>query len=480
MHLPVTYGHTGIGDILVHQFLQLRQTRDAVVHDEYLAIAAHFKADGLGNDLRREGVHFSLYGIAVGRWCLYDAQITGTHQRELQGSRNGRGGERQRIDIHLHLAQLLFRGHTELLLLVDDKQTQVLELHAFANELVRSDEDVYFARFQVGENLLRLLGRSGSGEIIHANGQILQAVGEGMEMLVGQHRRRHHHGHLLAIGSRLEGSPHGHLCLSEAHVATDEPVHRTRTFHIGLHIVGGLELVGGIFIEEAGLQFMLQIAIWAELKTFLLAATTIELNQIAGDIFDLCFRALLHALPSTSPQTVDTWRLALLAFIFRHLVQSVNRDIDNIITVVGNLNHLLHVAVCLRHTDEPAEAADAMIDMHHIVAYLKLLQFLQRQRHLTAASTFTAQVKLVEAVKYLVVSEQTHLQVVVREACMKGAVDGCKGNICARKYFLQAVILLGGVGQYINGVTLGDIVLKGGGDKVEVLVKDGLRGNREA
>ena len=161
-------------------------------------------------------------------------------------------------------------------------------------------------------------------------------------------------------------------------------------------------------------------------------------------------------------------------------MQGVNRDIDDIVTVVGNLNHLLHMAVCLRYAHESTEAANAMIDMHHIVAYIKLLQFLQRQRHLSTASTLTAQVKLVEAVKDLVVREQAHLQVVVREACMKGAVNRCKGNICARKYFLQAVILLGGVGQYINGVALGDIVLKGGGDKVEVLVKDGLRGNREA
>ena len=72
-------------------------------------------------------------------------------------------------------------------------------------------------------------------------------------MLISQHRRRHEHGRLLAVAGRLESRPYGHLGLAEAHVATDETVHRHSALHVGFHILRGLELVGRVLVEETGL-----------------------------------------------------------------------------------------------------------------------------------------------------------------------------------------------------------------------------------
>ena len=46
-----------------------------------------------------------------------------------------------------------------------------------------------------------------------------------------------------------------------------------------------------------------------------------------------------------------------------------------------------------------------MINMHYEVTNLKLLYFLQRQRYLTTAGLVRTQIIFVEAVKYLMVSE---------------------------------------------------------------------------
>ena len=53
-------------------------------------------------------------------------------------------------------------------------------------------------------------------------------VAERAQMLLGQDRGRHQHGHLVAGVDRLERGPHGHFGLAEADVAAEQPVHRPR------------------------------------------------------------------------------------------------------------------------------------------------------------------------------------------------------------------------------------------------------------
>ena len=137
-HLSVAHSHTSVGHILLDDLLDALQVVDARIDKVHLSVARHLEVDGVGYDLGAEGVYLCLYRIAVGWRRLDDAQVAGTQQRELQRSRNGRGRQRQRVDIGLHLAQLLFRRDAKLLLLVNDEQSQVAKLHRLANELVRT------------------------------------------------------------------------------------------------------------------------------------------------------------------------------------------------------------------------------------------------------------------------------------------------------------------------------------------------------
>ena len=58
-----------------------------------------------------------------------------------------------------------------------------------------------------------------------------------VEVLLHQQRRRHQHGHLLAVLDRLERGAHGDLGLAVADVAADQPVHRDVALHVGLDLV---------------------------------------------------------------------------------------------------------------------------------------------------------------------------------------------------------------------------------------------------
>ena len=184
-----------------------------------------------------------------------------------------------------------------------------------------ADDDIHLTISEILEEGCGLLGRAGTREIIHTHGHILKARGEGAEVLISQYGGRHEHSHLLAIGGSLEGSSHSHLGLTKAHIATHQTVHRLGLLHIGLHILCGLQLIGGILIEERGLKLMLQIGVVAEGKALLATTLGVEFEEVASDVLDMFLGALLEFLPLTCAQRGETRRLAIiLRLVLGHLI----------------------------------------------------------------------------------------------------------------------------------------------------------------
>ena len=141
--------------------------------------------------------------------------------------------------------------------------------------------------------------------------------------------------------------------------------------------------------------------------------------------------------------------LTLLSLVLGHLVQGVDGYKHHIVILVNDLNLLL-IPVTLRHTHQTAELAHAVIHVNHIIAYLELLQLLERKRHLSVAGTLAAQVILVVSVKYLMISKEAG------KSLMQRLADGLKLYVLAAlgKDIVQALALLGVIGQYIDSVTL--------------------------
>ena len=94
--------------------------------------------------------------------------------------------------------------------------------------------------------------------------EVGQPLAEGAAVLLGQDRGGHQHRDLLAPLHRLEGGPDRDLGLAVADVAHEQPVHGDRPLRSPLDVLGGLPLVGRVFIEEARLELALPPGIGRE------------------------------------------------------------------------------------------------------------------------------------------------------------------------------------------------------------------------
>ena len=395
----------------------------------------------------------------------------------MQGAGDGRGGHGERIDIHLELAELLLDADAELLLLVNDEQAQVLELDVLAQDAVGTDEDVHLACGQSLDDGLRLGGGAGAAQVLHAAGQVFQALLERLEVLVGKDGGGHQDGHLLVVARGLEGGAHGHFRLTKAHVAAHQAIHRSGALHVGLHVGRSLALVGRVFVEERGFELALQEAVGAELIALLLAALRVEADEVAGDVLDFLLRAVLQLLPRTRAQLVEAGRFALLALVLGHLVEGVDGDEHHVVVLIDKLDDLLR-GVAVGDAHQAGKATYAVVGVHHVVARLELVEFLQREGYLAAARLVALEVVLVEAVEQLVVGEDAQAQLVVGKAFVQGLLHRRKGDLLAPALLedgTDAVGLLGAVATDIDGIAVGQIAGKAVGHEVEVLVEDGLR-----
>ena len=113
------------------------------------------------------------------------------------------------------------------------------------------------------------ISRSSSGvqkrlSLAMSNGKLGHPLAEAVEVLLGEDRRRHEHGHLVAVVDRLERGPHGDFGLAEADVAAEQPVHRPRPLHVGLDRVDRGELVGRFVIGKRRVELALPVAVGRE------------------------------------------------------------------------------------------------------------------------------------------------------------------------------------------------------------------------
>ena len=71
-----------------------------------------------------------------------DAHLAHAGERQLQGARDRRRGQRQDVDIGLELLQLLLLRDAEMLLLVDDQEPEMGEPDILGEQRVGADDDV--------------------------------------------------------------------------------------------------------------------------------------------------------------------------------------------------------------------------------------------------------------------------------------------------------------------------------------------------
>ena len=118
------------------------QVLDARADIEALAaailLAQHRLADRDAVERRHEGAHRQ----AIDRRRGDQAHVAHAGQRQLQGARDRRRGQRQHMDVGAQLLQPLLVRDAEMLLLVDDQQAEILELDALGQQRMGADDDV--------------------------------------------------------------------------------------------------------------------------------------------------------------------------------------------------------------------------------------------------------------------------------------------------------------------------------------------------
>ena len=188
-------------------------------------------------------------------------------------------------------------------------------------------------------------------------------------MLLRQHRRRHQHGHLLAVLHGLERGAQGDLGLAIAHVAADEAIHRARALEVGFDFFDRAQLVFGLDVGERRFEFLLPGRVAAESVTGDQFARGIQVEQFFGHLGGGGLRARFDVLPFRRAQPLQRGRAVLRADVFRKPVGLVNRDVQPVSPGV------LHGQVFAAHAfdgecDESLKRAHAMLGVHHVIARL--------------------------------------------------------------------------------------------------------------
>ena len=187
-------------------------------------------------------------------------------------------------------------------------------------------------------------------------------------MLICEHGRWYEQSGLLAVGCGFECRADGDFGLSEANVAANQAIHRLFTFHIGLHRFGGGELVGGVFVDERRLEFVLKIGVGGEGVAFLLLAGGIEPDEIAGYVLELRLGLFLHPVPCAGAELVDFRGHTVLAAVFCEFVEGVDRDEDYVVVGIYEFYHFLRAAVDVG-TQQSGEFSHAVVDVDYEIAW---------------------------------------------------------------------------------------------------------------
>ena len=142
---------------------------------------------------------------AVGGRRGDDRDVAQARHRHVQRARDRRRGQRQHVDLRAQLLEPLLVRHAEALLLVDDEQAEVLEAHVAptAAGACRRRRRPCPRRSAVD----RLASARPCCETATARrrvtGKSVEALGEGLEVLLGEHGGRRQHRDLLAAQHRL-------------------------------------------------------------------------------------------------------------------------------------------------------------------------------------------------------------------------------------------------------------------------------------
>src|SRR5262252_868881 len=264
------------------------------------------------------------------------------------------------------LLEALLMRNAEMLLLVDDDQSEILEFYVLPKKRMGADDDVdrafgnplfYLSELACGDEPRRL-------RKMHRIAA--QPVAEGLEMLACQERGRHHNGDLLAVHRGDEGGAQRDFGLAKADIAANEPIHRAARSKIGQHGGNRRVLILGLLVRKAGGELVINAGADRKLRRLAQLSLGGDLDEFAGDLADAVFHPRLARLPGGAAEPVELGA-GLFGAVAREefdvldgqeeLVAAGIMDFETIVRRAGGFDGA-----------QAGKAADAVIDMDDEIA----------------------------------------------------------------------------------------------------------------
>ena len=257
----------------------------AVVDEEDLAAARQLALDRLAQQRRGRSGRRSADRQPIGGRRRDDRDLAQPAHRHLQRARDRRRGQRQHVDLRAQLLEALLVGDAEALLLVDDHQAEVLEADVARQQrgacptTTSSLPSASAATVFCCSALLRKRDSTAT-----RTGKSANRSEKVDEVLLGQHRGRRQHRHLLAAQHRQQAGAQRDLGLAVADVAADQAVHRHAVLHVGEHRLDRLGLVGRLLERERLLEVAEHGVGRREGVARQRGPLRVELQQLLGDL----------------------------------------------------------------------------------------------------------------------------------------------------------------------------------------------------
>ena len=346
-----------------------------------------------------------------------------------------------------------------------------MPFNVFTYQLMSTHKNIYLSISKVSKNLFCFFGRTSTRKIVNTNRKILQAVSESLIMLKSKNGCWYKNRCLLTIASTFKSSTNSYLSLSKAHITTHKSVHRLSHLHIMLHFLCSLWLIRCIFIKETCLQLLLHISIGTKCKTFLFSTSGIQLNKVSCNILDAFLGFLFQTIPSSCTKSTQTRSLAsITTTILTYLIQRMNRYINLIIILINDTYHFLIALLSLRitflsrNTNKSSELTNTKINMNDEISRFHLLQLLHSKCHFSWTGNITAKIIFMETIKYLVVSKEAGMKVIINKAFMNGTFYRLKLNrillqLITCKNLFQTLILFLTISKNKQLVSFENIIL---------------------
>ena len=297
--------HLQLGRMLLQEGCGVVEVGDARHHIEGLAAAIALAQQSLAQDDGIERRHIGAHRQAIDRRGRDQRHLAHARERELQRARDWRGGERQHVHVLAKLLQPLLVLHAEMLLLVDDQEAEIGELDGLAEQRVGADDDVDGAVLDALLHLGKLLAGDEARSLRDLHRKPAEALDEGVGVLAGEQRGRHHHRHLLAGKHREQARPQGDLGLAEADIAADQPVHGAAAREIVEHGVDAGGLVLGLLVRKAGGELVVEAVGRGDHRRLAQLAHRGDLDQLLGDVADALLEPGLARLPGDAAEPVE-------------------------------------------------------------------------------------------------------------------------------------------------------------------------------